>query len=193
MVLNDPVPPRHRRLRESFDVAAATAVPRWIKPNHLSAGRLVLAAGCVALLLTEQVGWFMVAFALGLTTDLLDGAVARCRGQATQLGKLLDPIADKALTLPPLVWVAQTHGLTWLLAAIGIRELAVIVASAFALSSHAVVRSNLTGKLYLCCLGLAIFVAFTSQSKALITLLFGAAATLSLASLVGYLYRYARA
>ena len=42
--------------------------------------------------------WAFAIFVLAMATDKLDGHLARSRGLITDLGKLLDPIADKALT-----------------------------------------------------------------------------------------------
>ncbi len=51
-------------------------------------------------------------FVLVAATDVLDGYLARSRNEVTDLGKLLDPIADKALlfaTLLPIYWISQTR------------------------------------------------------------------------------------
>ena len=42
--------------------------------------------------------WAFAIFVLAMATDKLDGHLARSRGLITDLGRLLDPIADKALT-----------------------------------------------------------------------------------------------
>ena len=47
-------------------------------------------------------GYILVAFALyliGVWTDRLDGKAARARNEVTAIGKILDPLADKVLTL----------------------------------------------------------------------------------------------
>ncbi len=41
--------------------------------------------------------WSIVVVLLSAATDILDGQVARRTGQVTDLGKILDPIADKAM------------------------------------------------------------------------------------------------
>ncbi len=45
-------------------------------------------------------------FVLAAITDMIDGKVARKRGEVTELGKLLDPIADKVLACTVLIMQA---------------------------------------------------------------------------------------
>ncbi|HKT09318.1 MAG TPA: CDP-alcohol phosphatidyltransferase family protein [Gemmatimonadaceae bacterium] len=64
-------------------------------PNLLSLSRLPLAA---AFLLVEGRAARVALVGLASLTDFLDGWLAR-RGQTSQLGALLDPIADKTFVL----------------------------------------------------------------------------------------------
>ena len=50
-----------------------------------------------------------IIFFIAASTDKLDGWLARKYNQVTELGKLMDPIADKLLTLGALV-VAACYG-----------------------------------------------------------------------------------
>src|SRR5215207_9410998 len=47
--------------------------------------------------------WATALFVVAMTTDWLDGRVARSRGRTSQLGSLLDPVADKILVIAVLV------------------------------------------------------------------------------------------
>ena len=47
-------------------------------------------------------------FVLAAVTDMIDGKVARKRGEVTELGKLLDPIADKVLACTVLIMQAAS-------------------------------------------------------------------------------------
>lgn len=69
-------------------------------PNLISAGRIVAAPFIAMLPFVDSVGMRFFAFALYLVTaisDHIDGKIARARGLITDLGKVLDPLADKLL------------------------------------------------------------------------------------------------
>ena len=46
-------------------------------------------------------------------TDWVDGYLARRFGQVSELGKILDPVADRLLVITGLIAVAQAHGAPW--------------------------------------------------------------------------------
>jgi CDP-diacylglycerol---glycerol-3-phosphate 3-phosphatidyltransferase len=75
-------------------------------PNLITIGRIGLAILLVPLLFVDQFGIRLLAFfvflAAGLS-DLWDGHLARSRGLITDLGKLLDPVADKILLVSTFV------------------------------------------------------------------------------------------
>lgn len=71
-------------------------------PNKLSLARIILVPIMMFFFMASFLGVYgkFIAFALFITaalTDLLDGKIARKTGQVTDLGKLLDPIADRLL------------------------------------------------------------------------------------------------
>lgn len=58
--------------------------------------------------------WYSVLiFIVIMASDGVDGAIARKRGLITNLGKLLDPIADKALLGGALVALSVLNEFTW--------------------------------------------------------------------------------
>ncbi len=77
-------------------------------PNVLCLLRMALAVPIVWLLAEGQYGMTLTLFGIAGVSDILDGYLAKTFNWATELGKVLDPVADKLL----LVSVFIT--LTWL-------------------------------------------------------------------------------
>ena len=79
-------------------------------PNTLSLIRLILTPVMIALFYVEFPYHFVltaVVFAVAAVTDFLDGYIARKKGLITDLGKFLDPAADKVLVLSALIVMAE--------------------------------------------------------------------------------------
>ncbi|MBO3084376.1 CDP-diacylglycerol--glycerol-3-phosphate 3-phosphatidyltransferase [Cellulomonas fengjieae] len=86
-------------------------------------------------------------FVVAAATDRLDGWLARRSGQVTDLGKLLDPIADKVLIGSALVLLSWLGDLSWwITAVILVRELG-ITAMRFVLLRYVVLPASRGGKL----------------------------------------------
>jgi CDP-diacylglycerol---glycerol-3-phosphate 3-phosphatidyltransferase len=98
-------------------------------PISLTLLRIFFVPLVVVLLLTSGRNmdlWAVVVFLLAATTDLLDGYLARKRGQVTSLGILLDPIADKLLTSAAFISLVYLHLISaWMAMIIIGREFAV--------------------------------------------------------------------
>ena len=88
-----------------------------------------------------------VIFLIAAATDFLDGYLARSRGQVTTLGKLLDPIADKLLTVSAFIALVEL-GLApaWIVVVIVGREFAVSGMRSFAASRGIVIAARPLGK-----------------------------------------------
>jgi CDP-diacylglycerol--glycerol-3-phosphate 3-phosphatidyltransferase len=92
--------------------------------------------------------WISVlTFIIIMSSDGVDGAIARKRGLITNLGKLLDPIADKALLGGALVTLSVLGEVSWWVTAIiMLRELG-ITAYRFVVIRKEVVAASSGGKL----------------------------------------------
>jgi len=64
---------------------------------------MCLVPGLVILLLYGFYGWALLVFAVAGLTDALDGLAARLLHERTELGTMLDPLADKFLVTSSLV------------------------------------------------------------------------------------------
>lgn len=95
--------------------------------NRLTLLRVLLVFPYAALALNGERLVAGVVFALAAATDLLDGYVARRMKEETALGRVLDPIADKMLTITALIVLVALGTLSgWMMAGvviIAMREL----------------------------------------------------------------------
>ncbi|EYT51649.1 CDP-diacylglycerol--glycerol-3-phosphate 3-phosphatidyltransferase [Leucobacter sp. UCD-THU] len=91
----------------------------WNAPNIITVARSIATPFFLWMLLADggqggPLRWASaVFFVLAIATDAWDGHLARSRGLITDLGKLLDPIADKALTGAALVGLSILGELPW--------------------------------------------------------------------------------
>jgi cardiolipin synthase len=72
-------------------------------PNVLTVFRMVLIPIFVSLLFYQRFVWALVVFVLAGVTDGLDGLLARRFDQQSQLGTILDPIADKLMLVTAFI------------------------------------------------------------------------------------------
>lgn len=110
-------------------------------PNIATIARIVLS---IVLFLFLSIGWYkasLVLFVITAVTDWFDGFWARKYGQITQLGRVLDPFADKLFicgvfiflaTTPPFADGSQPSGIAaWMAVVIVGRELLVTTLRTF--------------------------------------------------------------
>jgi CDP-diacylglycerol--glycerol-3-phosphate 3-phosphatidyltransferase len=92
--------------------------------------------------------WATAVFCIAMTTDWLDGRLARRQGRASSLGSLLDPIADKVLVLAALVMlVGQAVFPAWMVASIVVREVLITGLRQAAIERGVVLAARDLGKL----------------------------------------------
>ncbi len=72
-------------------------------PNLLSLLRLLLVPVFLWLLLADYLVWGLVVLAAAGASDWLDGVIARKFNQITELGKVLDPAADRLYIFATLI------------------------------------------------------------------------------------------
>ena len=72
-------------------------------PNVLTVFRMALTPVFVSLLFYQKFVWALIVFVLAGITDGLDGLLARRFQQQSELGRILDPIADKMMLVTSFV------------------------------------------------------------------------------------------
>jgi CDP-diacylglycerol--glycerol-3-phosphate 3-phosphatidyltransferase len=142
--------------------APAPTVSPWNLANALTVLRLLLVPIFLGLLLApdgEHAGFRLAAtgvFLLAAYTDRVDGQIARNRGLITSFGKLMDPIADKALTGAALIGLSLLGELPWWVTVVVlVREIGVTLLR-FVVIRHGVMPSGRGGKLKTLLQGVAI-------------------------------------
>ncbi|MEU4381510.1 CDP-diacylglycerol--glycerol-3-phosphate 3-phosphatidyltransferase [Micromonospora echinofusca] len=138
---------------DSTPAPVVAGVPVLNAANALTALRLVLvpvfAASVVASAMTHA-GWRMVAcliFAVASATDLVDGWIARRFALVTSVGKVADPIADKALTGAALLLLSWYDQLPWWVTAVILARELGITALRFWVIRHGVIAASRGGKI----------------------------------------------
>lgn len=79
-------------------------------PNRLTITRMILSPAATVLLLNDRPAFraaALILFAAAAMTDVFDGYLARRYGWVTNLGRFLDPLADKLLVSLALIGLVQ--------------------------------------------------------------------------------------
>ncbi|MGR0220486.1 CDP-diacylglycerol--glycerol-3-phosphate 3-phosphatidyltransferase [Agromyces sp. ZXT2-6] len=134
--------------------AGRTRSANWNLPNAITVVRIVMAPVFFWLLLADAGAdgpmrwWAAVIFVVAISTDWVDGWLARRNGLVTDLGKILDPIADKLLTSGALVCLSILGELPWWVTiVIVVREVGITVWRFVELGRGTVVPASSGGKL----------------------------------------------
>jgi cardiolipin synthase len=101
-------------------------------PNLISAVRIAMIPVFWALIVDEgTTAWGIVLFGVVVATDWVDGTIARRTGQVSELGKILDPVADRAAIAAGLIALVVRGAFpAWAAALILVRDVLVLAAGA---------------------------------------------------------------
>jgi CDP-diacylglycerol--glycerol-3-phosphate 3-phosphatidyltransferase len=128
------------------------AVPRQL-PNAITIARILCAPVFLWMLLADDGAngalrwWAAALFIVAIASDGIDGYIARRYDIVTDLGKLLDPIADKALTGVAFVGLSILGELSWWVTIVVlIREIGITVYRFIVVNDH-VLAAAWMGKL----------------------------------------------
>ncbi len=169
-------------------------------PNQLTLLRL---------LLIPVIGYTMTAsfenhnqvscgiYLLAAGTDTLDGMIARRRKLVTELGKLMDPIADKLLVITVLA-ILVGFGLipAWVLVVVMAREFIITGLRFLAASQGVIVGATAWGKSKTLTQNLMIMLLLLERAYSVLapaaTVMVGVAVVATVLSGLDYLWRYRR-
>lgn len=117
-------------------------------PNIITMMRIVLIP---LFMVCMSQGWDIAALTLFIgvgLTDALDGYLARKMNQVTDIGKLLDPLADKLLvTAAVLYFMADGRMAVWMVMVIITREFVISTLRVVAASKGTVMAAGWSGKI----------------------------------------------
>jgi len=118
-------------------------------PNLLSIIRIFLMYPLLSFIAEENFIYALLIFTIAAATDGLDGYLARIMDWQTDLGKILDPIADKVLLIGTILilWLNGYIPL-FVLAIFVLRDLMIIIGAAFHMTVYetATPAPNVFGK-----------------------------------------------
>jgi CDP-diacylglycerol--glycerol-3-phosphate 3-phosphatidyltransferase len=124
----------------------------WTVSNLISIARVVLVVPAAYWLTTDDAYhrlWALVLLSVAILSDLLDGYFARRLHQVSELGKIIDPLADKvAVAIVAFVLVMTDRIPLWYVLVVVLRDLLIVAGSLVVRKKkHIVLQSNWPGKI----------------------------------------------
>jgi CDP-diacylglycerol--glycerol-3-phosphate 3-phosphatidyltransferase len=137
--------------------------------NLFSIFRFVLLIPVVLLLISGTFNNYIIASVLIILiwlTDVFDGYIARKRKEITELGKILDPLADKTTIISiGLILLLKNIIPLWFALVIFIRDAVILAAGLYLKHRHnKVLQSNLIGKLTAFLIGFTLLLSLVFTS-----------------------------
>lgn len=167
-------------------------------PNILSIIRIILVFVFVAVFfIAESPVWALIIFLTAGATDIVDGYLARRFNWITNLGKILDPFADKFMQCTALVCLCiKSFVPLWFVLVFLAKELATLITGLLVIKRRSVVVvSKWYGKAAVCLFYLAIFVCivfrtFLEENPIVSILMFATVAVFAMLAFGGYVKHY---
>ncbi len=129
---------------------AETKPANWNLANQITAARLLVS---VLLFVTLAFHWYGVSlflFILGASTDWIDGYIARSRNLVTQIGRIMDPLADKIIIAGTFIFLSAIpeSGIpAWMTVVVICREFVVTVLRSFMEQTGTDFSAKMPGKI----------------------------------------------
>ena len=136
--------------------------------------------------------WALGILLAGMATDKLDGDLARSRGEETEWGKILDPLADKiCVAVMALVLMKVGDFPLWFVLALVIRDLLILGGGIYLKSARGVVLpSNAAGKWAATLIAFTILIVLLNLFREMQWILLAACAAGLLLSFLMYVARF---
>jgi len=119
-------------------------------PNRLTILRIILSFICIGFILQNSFVSLLIAFVifcLASITDFLDGYIARKKNLISDLGKILDPIADKILIIGVFCAFLELGVVnSWMVSLIMFREFIITGLRLYSLNKGVVLEARKFGK-----------------------------------------------
>jgi CDP-diacylglycerol--glycerol-3-phosphate 3-phosphatidyltransferase len=160
---------------------------------------------CAYLLIIDSLVASSIFIIIIWISDLLDGYLARKRNEISELGKILDPLADKfAVIIISLIMVFKEFIPIWFFLVIVIRDILIICGGIYLkIKTHVVLQSNQVGKAAVFFIGLTIlmfllkkieYIVFSSYhnefTELLLSILVFVSLVVTVFSIISYLNRF---
>lgn len=158
--------------------------------NSFSFLRLLLALPIYFAVMESEMVLFWIVLISAILSDYLDGYFARKFNDVTELGKIIDPLADKVFVAVATIALFQIGALPfWFIALVLARDILIFVGGMIYTSKYKfVIPSNKLGKITVNILGLCLLVSYLAKDNIITNYLFYLASVFIVASFLTYLY-----
>ena len=130
-------------------------------PNLLTYIRIALVPIFVVLFFTLPIYYAFSVYVLAVLTDVVDGFIARKYSLGSNLGKVLDPFADKILKITVVACFVIIHLIpVWFLIAVMVIDVALMVFATLLFKREIIIKSNVVGKAGTIVISIGIIFAF---------------------------------
>ena len=130
-------------------------------PNLLSMIRLLMVPVTMLLIFRAKMITAFITFAVAELTDVVDGYIARKYNMISELGKLLDPLADKLMAVGVLLSFTIVRILpAWVVIVLASKELLMLIGGLFMIKRGFIAPSNILGKMCAFIMNIAIATGF---------------------------------
>lgn len=137
-----------KRIDGIIDKIFLRFIPDSITPNQVTIVRFIMTPFVCLFFFLNRYDIALFLFVIAASTDFIDGAMARTRNQITDIGKVIDPLADKLLILTVLISIGADYLIVKIIAVFIVFEMVAVLSGA--MMSKAIGRpigANVYGKI----------------------------------------------